>query len=102
MLQGKDIPDPTDAKVWGAAVVKGGGLGIYGDFFFGEYSRYGRTFTNELLGPVLGDVNSLAKIFSLAKEGKWTQSHTDLVTLIKRNIPGRNLFYLEPILGLFS
>jgi hypothetical protein len=102
LLQGKDIPDIEDPKVWQAAMLKGGGLGLYGDFLFGEYSRYGRSLTSEMLGPVLSDVNSIASLYGKAKEGNWSKVEDDAFNLIKRNLPGRNLFYLEPIMALFA
>jgi hypothetical protein len=38
MLQGEEMPDPEDGKVWKAVMLKGGGLGVFGDFLFQEYS----------------------------------------------------------------
>jgi hypothetical protein len=102
LLQGQELPDPSDSKVWQAAMLKGGGLGLYGDFLFGEYSRYGRPLSSEMLGPVLSDINSIAELYTKAKAGSWSKVETQSFNLIKRNIPGRNLFYLEPIMALFG
>ena len=41
MLKDEAIPDPEDGKVWKAALLKGGGLGLYGDFLFQEYPATG-------------------------------------------------------------
>lgn len=37
-----------------AAVVQGGGLGLYGDFAFSSHDRFGQTFMESLLGPKSG------------------------------------------------
>ncbi len=67
--KGEDMPDPTDGKVWQAAMLKGGDLGIFGDFLFGEYSRYGRNFTTEAAGPMAGVASDVFALYGSAKNG---------------------------------
>ncbi len=102
VLRGQELPDPEDSKVWAASVVKGGGLGIFGDFIFNEYDRYGRTFLQEAAGPVLADVNSVASIVSKAKEGKTKKAEEEALKLLLNNMPFRNLFYLQPAISLMQ
>ena len=70
VLRGKtpmSVFDPDtflNVKTLGRAFVSGGGAGILGDFFFGEYDRYGRSLTETLGGPVLGTANDAAAIFA--------------------------------------
>lgn len=99
MLQGKGIPDPEDGKVWKAAFLKGGGLGIFGDFLFQEYSRYGRSFLAEMGGPMMGVANDLLALYTDAKDGEWDKTREQSLKLLKRNMIGQNLFYLEPALA---
>ena len=54
LLKGRNPRDPRSIATWGAALMQGGGLGILGDFLFGEYNRFGQNFSETLLGPVLG------------------------------------------------
>jgi len=96
MLKGEAIPDPEDGKIWKAAVLKGGGLGLYGDFLFQEYSRYGRTVLAESAGPMMGVAADLLTLYNDAKNGEWGKVKQEGLKLFKRNTPGQNLFYLEP------
>jgi hypothetical protein len=41
MLKEEKMLDFVDTKVWQAAVLKGGGLGLFGGYLFGEYSIMG-------------------------------------------------------------
>jgi hypothetical protein len=38
-----------------AALMQGGGLGIFGDYLFGEFDRMGHNFAETAAGPVLGE-----------------------------------------------
>ncbi|MGI3163067.1 hypothetical protein [Pseudooceanicola sp. 200-1SW] len=62
LAKGND-PRPMDqTKFWGAAILQGGGLGIFGDFFAATESRIGGGFAETLAGPVVsfgGDVAGL-------------------------------------------
>jgi len=63
--------DPTanPVKVFLAAAQQGGGLGIYGDFLFGEGSRFGTSAMGTVAGPAFGSMNELLNIgFGLKKE----------------------------------
>lgn len=81
------------------AFVQGGGAGIYGDFLFGEYNKYGQTLSQTLLGPTLGSVDDIARIYSNTIEAA-TSGDTDKLTksatqFVIRNTPGLNLFYAK-------
>lgn len=59
LAKGKTPKDPTQspekaAKVFLAAMVQGGGAGIYGDFLFGQASRAGGGTLETLAGPTFG------------------------------------------------
>ena len=99
MLKGEDMPDPEDGKVWKAAFLKGGGLGLFGDFLFAEYSRYGRSFLAEAGGPMLGVANDVLALYTDAKNGDWDKTREQSFKILRRNAPFQNLFYLEPALA---
>lgn len=89
--------DPEkDAKLMFAAMSQGGGLGIYGDFLFGEYSRYGRSFLSTLAGPTFGQVDDLAEIFTRIRTGEDVSANV-MRTMIN-NTPFINLFYTRQAL----
>jgi molecular chaperone GrpE (heat shock protein) len=95
-LQGKEeLPDPTELKTFQAALIKGGGAGIFTDFLLNDYSRYGRPFTQEFAGPVFSDINEIMKIISKARKGELDHPQEEMVKLMLRNTPGRNLIQTE-------
>lgn len=64
LAKGRTPRDPVDPKTWGAAFMQGGGLGIYGDFLFGQTNRYGSSVLGTLGGPVAGDAEAAYKIYN--------------------------------------
>lgn len=83
-------------KGLGEAMTAGGGLGIYGDFLFGEYSRYGQSFTQTLAGPTFGMIDDLAAIYSTAFiNGDFGKAGEMAVNDAFRLIPGQNLFWAK-------
>ena len=93
MMKGKKPKDPKSLKSWSDAMLRGGGMGIFGDFMFAEYSRYGRSFQETALGPAIGtfsDALALAhKTATLKADAK------DYFKFVKSITPGANLFYTE-------
>lgn len=88
-------------KIWGQALAQGGGLGLYGDFLFGELNRNGSDFDwGQLGGPIIGDSETVAKIVRQAISGGAVNESTgrsqipgELVKLGSSNIPLVNLWY---------
>jgi hypothetical protein len=74
-----------------AAMVQGGGLGIYGDFLFGEYNRFGRSFLSTLAGPTFGQIDAVAELWTRARNGEDVAAN--LIKLAKDNTPFINVFY---------
>ena len=89
-LQLKDIsrgkkPRPMNTfAFWLAAMVQGGGLGIFGDFITSDMSRFGASFGTTVAGPVWGfftDITRLGnKVYDSVAEGenKWGSEVTYL------------------------
>lgn len=102
LLAGKTPRDfsesPEDfGKVLVASMVQGGGLGIIGDFVFGEKSRMGDDFLATLAGPTLGSASSLVSLWKAARDGDDISS--TLARTIVAHTPGNNLFWLRPALN---
>lgn len=103
VLQAKEImkgrkPRPLDAKTFIAAVLQGGGMGIYGDFLFGEASRFGGGTLETLAGPGIGTAAEVVDLFQRARgvvEGGEEDLRGDVLRLTKSNIPFANLFYVK-------
>jgi hypothetical protein len=94
LLKGREPKNPLSAATWSDAMVRGGGLGLFGDFMFAEYSRFGRSFEEELLGP---GINTIGDALSLAHRAATTDGVDagDVFRQIKGITPGANLFYTE-------
>lgn len=92
LLAGKN-PREWSRKTLLAAAMQGGGLGIYGDFLFGEKSRMGNSFLENLAGPGLSTV---ANIWGLGKditEGNDVKSNA--FRTFFNLLPGNNLFWFR-------
>ncbi|HBC5610244.1 TPA: hypothetical protein KEV05_004440 [Klebsiella oxytoca] len=96
MLKGQ-TPRPADAKTFLAAAAQGGGLGIFGDFLFGEANRFGAGPVLSMVGPVASSSDQLVSLFQKARSGdakagdffRFTVDHTPFI----------NLFWSRPILN---
>lgn len=91
MAKGRTPRDPTDPKTWAAAFVQGGGAGIYGDFIFGEYNRFGRGFLASAGGPTAAAVEDVVDLWNKAKRGD-DLAASSLRTALAHT-PFANLFY---------
>jgi hypothetical protein len=108
LLNGKDVRNYNPAEQYGvqnniAALLKGGALGLYGDFLFSGTTQTSRT------GPVasaLGPVAGLAEeTFNLTQgnivqaiKGEDTNFGAEATRWVKGNTPGASLWYSKAIL----
>jgi hypothetical protein len=53
LLSTKDF-QPMNYRFWIAALLKGGGLGVLGDYLFADYSRFGHPALETAAGPLIG------------------------------------------------
>lgn len=84
--------NPIDTpQFWGAALMQGGGIGIFGDFFSATASRAGGGLAETAAGPVVGLVNDLGRAVSSnvarAAEGKNVLIGRDVANLARRYNP---------------
>ncbi len=99
--KGKTPQDMNSYQFWTRATLQGGGLGLYGDFIFGDYSRFGRSPLTELGGPVVGLIDDLMgatkgnldKVFAGDGERVDRNIGRDLFRVAKRNIPLVSVWY---------
>jgi hypothetical protein len=91
LIKGKQ-PRPLDSpKTWAAAMAQGGAMGIYGDFLFGEASRFGGGFLETLGGPSLGKASDGVRLLSELKSGDAKAANAFRLAI--QNTPYANLFY---------
>jgi hypothetical protein len=106
ILQGKDPKDFTKNPVRAglAAVLKGGGLGFFGDFMFSDTTLQGRTGALAgSMGPTSGALESLLRLTvgnsALAMQGKKTHAAGDAADLAKSLTPGLNIWYAKAVVN---
>lgn len=101
LLSGKDTRDIDSPKFWLAAAMQGGGLGLFGDFLFSDYSRYGRNVWVEALGPLAGTSNDILnatwgnvqRAITGDEKNPISSTFGDLVGVSRRFTPGQGLWY---------
>jgi hypothetical protein len=100
-LAGKDPRPMDDWKFWAAAFIKGGSLGIYGDFLFSQSgtTRYGTGPLEALAGPTIGTLGDFVGFSVQAgnalKTGDASHFGAKTLNLTKGLIPGGNLWYTK-------
>jgi ElaB/YqjD/DUF883 family membrane-anchored ribosome-binding protein len=91
----------TDGKinydVLGDAAVQGGGMGIMGEMVTRDYGQGMNSFLQSAAGPVLSQLDEVARIKTKALEGDPVGAQ--LGKMAMDNTPLLNLFYTRPILN---
>tara|TARA_R110000803_G_scaffold90534_1_gene157962 strand:- start:1119 stop:3584 length:2466 start_codon:yes stop_codon:yes gene_type:complete len=97
VAKGRDMR-PASKETLLAAMLQGGGLGIYGDFLFGEANRFGGGTLETIAGPGIGTAAEVVDLLQRTR-GVVTGGEEDLrgdtLRLLKGNIPFANLFYTK-------
>ena len=111
LIAGKNPRDPLSPETVAAAMVQGGGLGIYGDYFFGEFNRFGRSALSTAAGPTLGSVDDIFELWAKARDtGKMAKGgdkySADLAASALRfaasNTPFASLFWARPAINYLA
>jgi hypothetical protein len=96
LIGGKDFQpmDPTTGqgvKFWLSALLKGGGLGLMGDFLFQDLTRFGHSVGEQLSGPTISLASDLTALtagnIQKLATGKKTSAARDAIKLAGRNVP---------------
>lgn len=109
MLAGKNPRDPLAPETWVAALTQGGGLGIMGDFAFGEFNRFGRSALSTAAGPTFGLADDLLHLYAMARDpdvierGTWGRNvAASSLRMIVSNTPYASLWWLRPALNYLA
>lgn len=94
---GRDPQKPNTSDFWLAAMAQGGGLGIFGDFLFADYSRFGNSLAATIAGPEVAAVEDvweasggqLRKLLS----GEKTNFSDESLKLLRNYTPGGSIWY---------
>lgn len=97
--KGRDPRDMRTAKFWSAALLQGGGAGIFGDFFFSDVNRFGGGVSQTLGGPGIAAVDDALRFtvgnIQEAIRGDDTRAGAEFVDLLRQYTPGGSLWYLR-------
>lgn len=101
IASGKKTQEMNDIRFWVEAMLKGGALGVYGDFMFSDTNNFGQELGNVAIGPLGGSLGQMANLIlgnthSLLA-GEETNFGEDAIKFIKGLTPGANLWYTKAV-----
>ncbi|XPV77742.1 MAG: hypothetical protein ACNI27_07425 [Desulfovibrio sp.] len=96
IAKGREPRDLTDSATWSAALLQGGGAGIYGDFLIGKFSRFRDGPIEAIAGPTFSIGDDILKQVNNAFHGEFDGG--DLMYLGMNNTPFVNLWYTRAVL----
>lgn len=106
LASGKDPRPMDDQQFWGAAMLQGGGFGIFGDFLQSTTNRFDGGFAGTLAGPIAGDVQQAMQLgqpiadvltgtdAELAAKHR-AQTPWKAARFARSQLPGGSLFYAK-------
>ncbi len=102
ITQGRDprkmtLDDKLGRSFWGAALLQGGGMGIYGDFLFASVNRQGNGLAATTMGPIFDRLDNIRNLtvgnLMQLHDEKDSNFGRELTRFIKSNTPGSTLWY---------
>lgn len=98
IIQGRD-PQPLSTEFVIASMLQGGGMGIFGDFVFADYNRFGNSLASTIAGPgvsFVGDTWNLTggNVVEMLK-GKPTNAASELSRWLRNYLPFGNIWYVN-------
>lgn len=101
VLAGRDPENMASLPFWRAAILRGGGLGFFGDFFYDEVTEHDTSLAAALGRPILTTAEDLWKLTGAAAvhagRGERTDEGAKLIRFTKENTPVLGLWYLQAI-----
>lgn len=105
LLAGRDpqnmnpLEGDKGGRFWVQALLKGGSLGLYGDFLYSQQSKHGQGSLASMLGPVAGLAEQAinltqGNLVQLAM-GEDTKAGAEFVRMLRGLTPGANLWYAK-------
>ena len=96
-----------EPKMWGAAFLQAGGLGIYGDLLFSTQNRVGGTMADTMKGPLWDRVENVWDMTGGAVhkklKGEKANMGREATRFVRMNTPGANLWPIGlPVQRLFD
>lgn len=104
LLMGRDPLNVTDPRFAAKAFLKGGAMGILGDFLYSDTTSHGSSSPAEILaGPLVGTFAEFDRLtrgnLIEAAQGKDTHAGGEAIRFFTGMTPGANLWYLKGALN---
>lgn len=104
LLMGRDPLNVTDPRFAAKAFLKGGAMGILGDFLYSDTTSHGSSSPAEILaGPLVGTFAEFDRLtrgnLIEAAQGKDTHAGGEAIRFFSGLTPGANLWYLKGALN---
>ena len=90
MARGEDPPNIVEPKFWGKAILKGGGLGYFGDFIGEATNSNDNTIASAVGGPMVTESQNLWNLTGAAAIKKSQGERTDEIPNLIRFARGNN------------
>ena len=99
LAKGEGFYDMTDPRTLGAGLLKGGGLGIMGDFLFSNLNRFGGGMADTLAGPFFGMASDTTNLsvgnLQQMLRGEDTNLTVEALEFLNSWLPGTRTWYLR-------
>lgn len=100
VASGKDPRPMNTPEFWAASFLQGGGIGLFGDFFFSDLNRYGGGIATSIGGPTAERIGSFANLtvgnlWELMVDGEAHNFGREVIQFARGNVPGGNIWYLR-------
>jgi hypothetical protein len=98
LTRGREPRDPLKPDTVFAAIVQGGGLGIWGDFFLGKFNRWGGDMPASFTGPTLNTLFDSGMIINQAMTGEPVAARDKAIRMGMARLPYANLWWAKSAL----
>jgi len=99
VISGQDPDSMKDWRFWGKAILRGGGMGFFGDFLYNEATQNDNSLAAGLGGPAMTSLEDIWNItgkaaFKKAK-GEKTDEGANVVKFLRNNTPIQGMWYTQ-------
>lgn len=99
LMQGRN-PRPWNAEAFGAAMAKGGGLGVLGDLALTNADKFGKDLFDVLAGPSVEMILDAGDAAMALKRGNFEEAGVKAQQIVSKNLPFANIWYTKMAVDL--
>lgn len=99
LAAGKDPQNIAEPQFWGESILRGGGLGFYGEFLYSEATSHDTSLIPALMGPLGTEAeaawNLTGKAAFQSARGERTDEGAKLIRFARGELPFLNMWYTQ-------